>query len=404
MAEPAPASPERPRSVQEGGQEAERGYTRFDLSQRLEHGLFLLSFTILGITGLAQKFALSDVGELLLRILGGIEATRLIHRAAAIVLMMVAIYHVLGLLYRVLVRRTRLTMLPVPEDFRHVWQDVRFYLGRRKRMAYYGRYSYPEKAEYLAVVWGTVIMAVTGFMMWNPIATARALPGEIIPAAKVAHGWEAILAVAAIILWHFYHVHLRHLNLSMFSGRLSRGEMEHEHPAELAEIESGVMPAPPSAADLRRRLRLFLPSAVLLTAALGFGLFRFVTLEETAIHTVPPGETGPAFVPQTPTAAPPPTIAPTLPPPQALTWDGGIGELLASRCSACHGPGGFAGLDLTQYGASLQGGANGPAIVPGEPDTSPLMLRQLAGGHPGQLTPDELNLMRQWIDAGAPEK
>ena len=309
----------------------EQHYQRFHLPQRLEHGLFMLSFTILGITGLAQRFAISGVGEFLLRILGGIETTRLIHRASAIIMMVVAIYHILGLLYRVLVRRVRLTMVPVPEDFRHLMQDVLFYLGRRRRKAYYGRYSYGEKLEYLAVVWGTFIMAVTGFMMWNPIATSRALPGEVIPAAKVAHGWEAVLAVASILIWHFYNVHLRHLNLSMFTGHMTRQEMEHEHPAELAELEVGRTAPAPSAHDLRQRLRVFVPSAVLLTAALAFGLYRFVTLEETAIHTVPPGETGPAFVPQTPTPAPPATIAPTLPPSQALTWDGGIGALLSGR-------------------------------------------------------------------------
>lgn len=379
-------------------------YRRFDPSQRVEHAVFLLSFAVLAVTGLAQKYAVSAAGVVALRLLGGIETARIIHRASAIIMMVVAIYHILGLLYRVLVRQARVAMVPVPEDFRHLWQDVLFYLGRLRRKAYYGRYSYAEKLEYLAVVWGTVIMAVTGFMMWNPIATSRALPGEVIPAAKVAHGWEAVLAVASILIWHFYNVHLRHLNLSMFTGHMTRREMEHEHPAELAELDAGGTAPAPSAHDLRRRLRVFIPSAVLLTAALTFGLYRFVTLEETAIHTVPPAESGPAFVPQTPTAAPPPTVAPTLPPPQALTWDGGIGSLFAGRCRACHGPSGFAGLDLTQYGAALQGSANGPVIVPGEPDTSPLMLRQLAGNHPGQLTPDELNLVRQWIDAGAPEK
>ena len=311
---------EPPTSAQgpEAGESSEavvRAYPRFDLSQRIEHALFLISFSTLAFTGLAQKFAVSAAGEFLLRLLGGIERARIIHRSAAVALMVIAIYHLLGLLYRVVVRRSPLAVLPVPEDFRHLWQDVLFYLGRRRRKAYYGRYSYAEKVEYLAVVWGTVIMAVTGFMMWNPIATARALPGEVIPAAKVAHGWEAVLAVAAILLWHFYNVHLRHLNLSMFTGRLSREEMEHEHPAELAERDSGALPPEPSPRDLQRRLRIFFPSAALLTAALGFGLFRFVTLEQTAILTIPPAETGPAFVPQTPTPAP--TAAPA---------DGGAGS------------------------------------------------------------------------------
>lgn len=403
---PDPASAPAASAAEASTHSQEDAYRRFDLSQRIEHATFLLAFTTLAITGLAQKFGLSLAGEFLLRVLGGIETARRIHRSAAVVLMAIAIYHIVAVLYRVLVDRRQLTILPLPGDFRDLWQDVLFYLGRRRRKAYYARYSYAEKVEYLAVVWGTVIMAVTGFMMWNPIATARSLPGEVIPAAKVAHGWEAVLAVAAILLWHFYHVHLRHLNLSMFTGRMSRDEMQDEHPAELAELDAGGFRAPPTPQQIRRRLRVFVPSAVLLTGALSFGLFRFVTLEQTAILTVPPAETGPAFVPQTPTPAP--TAIPTsVPQPAAsenLTWDGGIGVLFATRCGACHGSGGFAGLNLTTYATALAGSQNGPVIVPGEPDTSPLVLRQSAGNHPGQLTPDELDRVRQWIDSGAPEQ
>ncbi len=76
------------------------------------------------------------------------------------------------------------------------------------------------------------------------------MPGEIIPAAKAAHGGEAILAVLAIIIWHFYHVHLRHFNKSMFTGKMSEKEMAHEHPAELAEIQAGIADEPPPARSI----------------------------------------------------------------------------------------------------------------------------------------------------------
>ena len=128
---------------------------------------------------------------------------------------------------------------PVIEDVQHLIQDILYFLGLRKHRGYYGRYNYAEKVEYLAVVWGTVIMGITGFMMWNPLSTTRLLPGEFIPAAKAAHGAEAILAVLAIMIWHFYHVHIKHLNKSMFNGKLTRTEMKHEHPAELAQIDAG---------------------------------------------------------------------------------------------------------------------------------------------------------------------
>jgi cytochrome b subunit of formate dehydrogenase/mono/diheme cytochrome c family protein len=391
-------------------------FTRFNRWQRVEHALLLVSFTTLAVTGLPQKFAAWPVSEVVIGLFGGIESTRVIHRAAAIVLMALSIYHVMAVLYRILVKRVSLSMFPVVEDFKHLFHDILYYLGRRKRKAYYGRYSYAEKAEYLAVVWGTLIMIITGFIMWNPIAAAQALPGEVIPAAKVAHGGEALLAVLAIILWHFYHVHLRHFNKSMFTGRLSRDEMEHEHPAELAMIESGRALQDPPPGVLSRRRRIFYPVAAVFAAVSGFLLFQFVTFEKTAIDTVPRGESAQVFVPQTPTPAPtrPPTSTPppatptstpgaTGPAPQEVAWAGGIDQIVSARCAACHIQSALGGLSLATYADALQGGGRGPAVVPGDPDASVLLQIQSAGGHAGQLTDDEFAVVVAWIESGAPE-
>ena len=385
----------------------EREYERFDLSQRIEHLILLISFSILGITGLAQKFATSPAGEFVLALFGGIEQSRRIHRATAVVLLAVSIYHLVAVLYRMIVLRHRLTMLPVPQDFQHLYHDVLYYLGKRVRKAYYGRYSYAEKAEYLAVVWGTVIMAITGFMMWNPIATARWLPGEIIPAAKAAHGGEALLAVLAIILWHFYHVHISHFNKSMFNGTMTETEMQHEHPAELAQIKAGVVQteAPPEA--LRKRQTYFFPVAALIVVVFSYGLYKFVTFEQTAIATVPRGETAPVFVPITPTPTPTLIPSPTPLPDQAaipLVWQDGVSALLENKCASCHIQNTFGGLNLSTYQSALEGGSRGPAVVPGDPQASVLVQIQQAGGHPGQLSQDELNAVIEWIQAGAPER
>jgi cytochrome b subunit of formate dehydrogenase len=386
--------------------EEQKEYQRFSLSERIEHGLLLVSFTILGITGLAQKFASSQIAQNILELFGGIEKSRTIHHIFAVVLLTVSIYHILAAFYRIFVLRRTLSMLPVPQDFVHLYQDILFYLGRRARKAYYGRYSYAEKVEYLAVVWGTMIMAITGFMMWNPIATTRWLPGEFIPAAKAAHGGEALLAVLAIILWHFYHVHLRSFNKSMFTGKLSEEEMKEEHPAELAMFKAGTTGKRPPIKDLRRREQIYYPVAALVTVVLGFGLFRFVTFEQTAILTVPRGETAPIFVPFTPTPSPTPAPTPTSAPGGivANSWDDGVSQLLNERCGNCHVQATASGLSLATYQDALKGGSRGPAIVPGDTQASILVQVQSAGGHPGQLSDAELAKIVDWINAGAPEK
>jgi len=321
-----------------------------------------------------------------------------------VAMMAEAIYHLLAVLHRVLVRRLALSMLPALDDLKDLLRDLGFYLGLRRGRSRPGRYSYVEKAEYFALVWGTLIMILTGFMMWNPIATANLLPGEAIPAAKSAHGNEALLAVLAIVLWHFYHVHIRHFNRSMFTGVLSRQEMQHEHPAELEAIEAGTQPLPAPPEVIRKRERAFLPGAALLAVALGFGLLRFVTFEQSAITTVPPGEVVDPFIPQTPTPAPTLAPIPTVAGVRPASWRGRFEGLFRDRCGSCHGITAVGGLSLAEYDSALAGGNSGPGIVVRDAQASWLVRIQSQGGHPGQLTSEELAEVIDWIEAGAPEQ
>jgi cytochrome b subunit of formate dehydrogenase/mono/diheme cytochrome c family protein len=381
-------------------------FLRFTLDQRVEHVLLLVAFSLLGLTGLIQKFSQAPISAWLIGVLGGIEMVRIIHRINAIIMVAESVYHVAALGYRLFVLRVSPTMAPGLSDVVHVVQDVLCYLGLRKHTARYGRYNYAEKAEYWAMIWGTLVMALTGFMLWNPVAVTRLLPGEMIPAAKAAHGGEAILAVLAILLWHFYHVHLKLFNKSMFFGTLTREEMQHEHPAELTHLESGHSQPPVVAPAVRRRRQMiFWPVAVVVVAALLFGLYYLSTAEVTAIATVPQGETAKVYVPFTPTPSPVPTITPTPAPVSAsATWDSGIGQLFADRCGACHGAGKISGLSVLTYAETLQGGSKGPGVVIGSPDTSIIVQVQSAGGHPGQFSADELAQIIAWIKVGAPEK
>ena len=74
-------------------------------------------------------------------------------------------------------------------------------------------------------------------------------------------------------------------------------------------------------------------------------------------------------------------------------------------CGSCHGENAMVGLDLTSYQTTMQGGENGPVVIIGDPTESLLILKQ-SGSKPhfGQFSPKELELMTEWIEAGAPEK
>jgi cytochrome b subunit of formate dehydrogenase len=181
-----------------------------------------------------------------------------------------------------------MSMLPSLQDIKDGWQALLHNLGFAKSFPQMGRYTFEEKMEYWAFVWGAVVMGATGFMMWNPITATQYLPGEFVPAAKAAHGGEAVLAVLAIIIWHMYGVHIKRFNKAMFDGKMTEEDMLHEHPLELADIKAGIADRRPDAATIRKRQMIYYPIAAILTVGMLAGIFGFINAEETAITTVVP--------------------------------------------------------------------------------------------------------------------
>lgn len=303
-----PAPTEEPGAAQEVymTQHPAEAYPRFRLGARIEHFILMVTFTILAITGLPQMFSLdAPVARAMIDLMGGIETVRIVHRWAAFFLVVGSIYHVFTSLYRLYVKRERMRMTPEKKDLTDMIDYVRYNLGLSDEHPRMKKFNFGEKFEYWAVVWGTAVMTLTGFMLWNPIATTSILPGEIIPIALAAHGGEALLAVLAIIIWHMYNVHIKHFNPSMFTGNMPREQMEEEHALELERLDAGGHPW--SEVDrpvLERRRRVFYAvSAVLGVAILAILIWAF-TFEQTAIETVLPSATRDVFVPLTPTPVP----------------------------------------------------------------------------------------------------
>ena len=108
---------------------------------------------------------------------------------------------------------------------------------------------------------------------------------------------------------------------------------------------------------------------------------------------------------QLPPVEPEPEIDPTNLGELVLTYESGIGAILNDRCGSCHGDGGIQGLNLSQYESMMDGGSSGIIIIPGDAENS--LLVQIQSGeqpHFGQLSTEELNLIINWINAGAQEQ
>ncbi|NIA24572.1 MAG: hypothetical protein GWP04_03285 [Gammaproteobacteria bacterium] len=281
-------------------------YRRFSVSDRVEHWAQALAFTGLAFTGLVQMWAEGWFSKAIIGALGGINTTRLIHHSFAVIVLVATVYHIGTAGYRFFVLRIGQEMLPGLDDARAAVQQVAYRLGLRSDPPIQGKFTFDEKMEYWSIIWGTIVMVATGLMMWNPISTTALLPGEFIPAAKAVHGGEAILAVLAILVWHTYHVHLRHLNRSMFDGYLTEEEMLEEHPAELAKIKAGAPPVPPVPPEvLRKRRRVFFAVYSVIAIAFAAVVVVFLTYKQVAIETIPPPATPvEIYVPYNPSALP----------------------------------------------------------------------------------------------------
>ena len=213
---------------------------RFDIHQRLQHGLMASSFTVLVLTGWPLSAHGYPASQFLTNLFGGMEGCSLTHRIAAVVLIVASVYHLIYLTVLAKRRTLPLSMLPTPGDIRDVAQNLLFFVGLRKERPEFPRFTYFEKFDYWAVFWGVVIMVGSGLIRWFPVATMKVLPPWAYQVAYFAHADEALLAGLAIFVWHFYNVHLRPQVFPMswvfITGRISREELEDDHGKEYAAL------------------------------------------------------------------------------------------------------------------------------------------------------------------------
>lgn len=212
-----------------------RGETvlRMNLHQRIQHFVLVAGFVLLALSGFALRYPESWLAWLF----GSDEALRRwIHRGAGVVMLCGGIWHVAYVVFTRDGRRLVKDFLPTFRDARDLADNLRYFLGRQPARPRFGRFGYAEKLEYWAVVWGTVIMGVTGLMIWFKIDVTRMVPRWVVEVAVTIHYYEAILACLAIVVWHFYHVFLAPgvypMNFAWWDGKVSKQWHDEEHPLD----------------------------------------------------------------------------------------------------------------------------------------------------------------------------
>jgi cytochrome b subunit of formate dehydrogenase len=236
-------------------------FCRMNLAERFQHWLLILTFFTLMGTGLPLFFYEFRFFKWLIPSGRAFDIRGVLHRIAAVVLILNLVWHALYTLFTRRGRQNFKAMIPRMRDFRDAFEQffhnlgitrlfVRLGLGRKFFAAHpywlfeeaprYDRYNFIEKFEYWAVGWGSAVMIVSGFFMWQVELSLRLFPLWVHNIFIIVHSYEALLAFLAIIIWHMYNVHLHPENFPMSKiwlyGRITGHELRTLHPLEYERI------------------------------------------------------------------------------------------------------------------------------------------------------------------------
>ncbi len=220
-------------------------YLRMSLGERIQHATLAVSFILLVITGFMLRYPdawwvrhIRDLSEHVFTL------RSLIHRISALIMVSISLYHIYYISFTQRGRQLIKDLFPKYQDILDAIGIAKFNLGISKEKPLLDRFSYVEKAEYWALIWGTIVMTVTGFILWFDNTFIGLLTKLGWDVARTIHYYEAWLAFLSIIVWHFYFIifnpDVYPMNTAWLTGNISEEEMMHEHPKELDRIKSAL--------------------------------------------------------------------------------------------------------------------------------------------------------------------
>jgi cytochrome b subunit of formate dehydrogenase len=207
---------------------------------RATHALLALSVFGLILTGMPMHYADVFWAKPLLLLWQGERGAALVHKVCAVGFFASALMHVLGMAAAWLTGRWKLRSLLHPDSIVPRWTDVkqvreyiRYLKGEGPRPEF-ARFTFWEKFDYIAEVWGLLIIGGTGLIMWFPEWFLRFLPGWAVNAARIFHSYEAILAMGFLFTVHYFNTHLRPevfpVDEVIFTGNIPLEEVRERYP------------------------------------------------------------------------------------------------------------------------------------------------------------------------------
>ncbi len=220
---------------------------RFKKRHRITHIFVILSFMILALTGMMLKFANMAWANTLSDLLGGVRAAGNWHRFAAVITFGYFAFHLGALLYQKVKQGIKVkdfifsdsSLMFNKQDLKDFAATIKWFIGKGPKPQY-GRWTYWEKFDYMAVFWGVGIIGLSGLILWFPEMFTRFMPGWLINIAQIIHSDEALLAVGFIFTIHFFNTHFRPeafpMDTVIFTGHILEEEYKEDRPKEYEEL------------------------------------------------------------------------------------------------------------------------------------------------------------------------
>jgi len=242
-----------PRSLKERKKHPKIGETtkyfrRFEGSHRVTHIFVIISFVFLALTGMILKFSDMAWAKFMANLFGGVTGAGTIHRIGAIITFGYFTFHIFNL-FRLMFKRKATfkdfffgpnSLMFSMRDVTEFIGTVKWFVGKGERPKY-GRWTYWEKFDYMAVFWGVAVIGFSGLVLWFSEFFTNLLPGWVINVSQIIHSDEALMAVGFIFTVHFFNTHLRPeafpMDTVIFTGHVPLEIYEHERPRDIEELE-----------------------------------------------------------------------------------------------------------------------------------------------------------------------
>ncbi len=385
-------------------------FVRFSLSDRISHWIFALVVFLLAVTGFTQMFPMDSVSLWIFNSFGGIEDIRALHHGCGFISFVFILYLIGAMAYQAFIRKIPITMVPTSEDLQDILQAYRYNLNATDARPSLGRATLTKKFIFWALMWGSIIMLLTGFILLNPIVVTSLLPGVVIPMAKIAHGFEALLVILVLIIWHAYFFLMKRLDamITIAHPELKEGH-RIDHPIDAVDLYDNRDLRKINEDTIETYWRYHLPAYLLACGALLLGAFYFINFETTSILTYASPENVPVFAPDEhihPTGSLSGRLQLTTELPHESgainsihSWKSGIGILLLTNCANCHESEGISGVNLRDY----QSVVDYDLVIPGLPDESRILTVISDERHADRYSVRLYDTIYDWISSGAPE-